>query len=84
MTKLLALCCLLVACVGRPLDIPCSEATDCPDNGCVQNWWVDNARVPAGICTDTCTTDADCAEGKCTQVGDAVTSAVEPMLFACR
>lgn len=74
---------LLVGC-GGSLDVPCSNADDCPSNGCVQNWWVDNARVPANFCADTCLSDADCGGGTCTQVGDATTHAVEPMLYACR
>lgn len=83
--KLLALCSLLlVACVGRPLEVPCSKADDCPSNGCVQNWWVDNARVAANVCSDTCSSDADCGGGTCAQVGDATTFAEAPMLYACR
>ena len=87
MGKLIALCGLLfVACVGRPLGKPCSQAADCGETeSCVVNWWDGTSRIPSGnVCAVECTTDADCEGGTCATIGDGSTVRAEAILHACR
>lgn len=80
-----ALLSVFVGCGGRPLELPCTKATDCTSGSwCVQTWGVDH--TPAGVCASQCSSDSECESGECALIGDGATVDAHPVSLsrACK